>query len=75
MKAPPGLSPREQQLLAALTHRFERTWVVAERAGLTGPKAAETAATFLSALARKGLAETGGSRTDLQWRRMSDRSD
>jgi hypothetical protein len=66
---PMPLSPREESLLAALTATFERTWVIAARAGLTGPKAADTAATFLTALAGKGLAERGGTRGDATWRK------
>jgi hypothetical protein len=65
----PSLTQREEQLLAALTGTFERTWVVAQRGGLTGPEAVETASTFLTQLAKKGLAEKGGSRLDTKWRR------
>lgn len=68
----PPLSPREQQLLSALSASFDRTWVVAGRAGLTGAKATDTAATFLTALVGKGLVERGGSRLDPMWRRKSD---
>jgi hypothetical protein len=65
----PPLSPREQQMLDAVSAGFERSWVIAARAGLTGAKATDTATTFLTALAGKGLIEKGGSRLDPTWRR------
>jgi hypothetical protein len=64
----PPLSPREQQILAAVSAVFERSWVIAARAGLTGAKGTDTATTFLTALAGKGLIEKGGSRLDSTWR-------
>ena len=67
----PELSPREAQILAAVPTQFERSWVIAKQAGLTGPKAAETAVSFLTALAARGLVEKGGTRADPQWRRVA----
>ena len=67
----PPISTREDGILAALTTTFERSWVVAQRAGLTGSKAAATAETFLTALAAKGLVEKGGTRADVKWRKRA----
>ena len=66
----PALSSREAEILAALSTSFDRTWMIAQRAGLSGPKATETAASFLTALAGRGLVEKGGSRNDATWRRV-----
>jgi hypothetical protein len=70
----PQLTSREAQILAAVPDAFERSWVIAKQAGLTGPKAAETAVTFLTALATKGFVERGGTRADVKWRRLPDAS-
>lgn len=61
------LTPREQQILAALTSEPSCSWEIARRAGIHTMSRGETAAKFCISLTKKGLAEKHGTRMFPKW--------
>jgi hypothetical protein len=54
------LTPREKQVLDALTDTFDHPDAIAQRAGISTISPRETASTFCRKLVKRGLAVKGG---------------
>lgn len=69
------LTPRQKQVLGALTDEFDWAGAIARRAGITTTSPSETAAKFCIQLVKLGRAEKGGTPMFPKWRRAPVRAD
>lgn len=63
------MTPRQKQVLDALTENFEHPDRIASRARITTASPRETASKYCIQLVKLGLAEKGGSAMFPRWRR------
>jgi DNA-binding IclR family transcriptional regulator len=63
------LSPRQRQVLAALTNEFSGPASIAQRAAIRTTHPRATAAKYCAEFVRLGLAEKSGTRWSPKWRR------
>jgi DNA-binding IclR family transcriptional regulator len=63
------LSPRQRQVLAALTNEFSGPDSIAQRAAIRTTHPRATAAKYCAEFVRLGLAEKSGTRWSPKWRR------
>jgi hypothetical protein len=67
------MTPRQTQVLEALSTRFERPGVIAQRAGIRTSSPTETVSKFCIQLVELGLAEKGGTPMFPMWRRAQEK--
>lgn len=65
------MTPRQKEVLDALTDEFDWPGSIARRAGIRTSSPTETVSKFCIQLTKLGLAEKSGSRMFPKWRRVS----